>query len=539
MTSGEGPTTRPEMLFRLLWDGGYQPVGGVLESGPGQAILQFTPQTVRRLNEVLSRGAIDALMLVIEHAYRPGQPTVVDGWSARWLREHGMLKTTAEKAVVELERKGYIRSERPRGVRTPIGATKVGVVPGGILQDVEDVPGVLALNGKQWKTAVGDAAANAQVGAVSAGGRDGDEGVENVVSALRRDGLFGTVSVEGRDQRQGVDNSVSASPRDGDERSLQTAGTQRDNALVGAGSAEGRDGSSTPPTRRSEEEGSDLLPPVYGAGGALTRTDLHRFLRSAGLRAHLSTRRDVVALALAGTFVANRDGARAALAFFDRETDTTPEMDLAWFLIDLLLLDGEALIAADGSLSEHLRNKGCRVPRHTSDELITGLVATLTVSMDTQVRDWVRWIVGGLARTDWHASAALAGLLDGLAKTIRLPGAGDAAREPMRLTVAAEPGLPAPVAPPLASEIPEAAPAGGQQAPEHQSTGAQEQTDDAAAASTPVPVGSSAEEYLAELRLAVVGTAWEDDISFQTLLSNPGRQEFVLFRYRSRRTAEG
>ena len=515
----------PEVLFRLLWDGGFQPVGGPLEQGSSpQAILQFTPQTLRRLTEVLSKGAIEALTLVIEHAYRPGQPTVVEGWSARWLREHGMLKTTAEKAVAELESKGYIRSQRPEGTRSLIGATKNGVVLPGVLEDVEDVPGVVALNGRQWRAArAADALpsglVNAQVAAVSADGRDqAGEAVDN------------TVSAEGRDREQGGDQAVSALGGDRASGLLRSAETEKENVQVGPGSALRRDHVSTPPTRSSQEEGKDLLPPGVGSGGALARTDLHRFLRSDGLRGHLVTRQDVAAGALAFTFASNREVARSALEFFgrdllDREPSGAPEMDLAWWLIELLLLDGADLVGVGGALREHLQAAGTSVPKCSDDELVSGLVVTLAVAMDTTPRDWVRWVAGGLRREEWHQSASLTALLEGLDKAMRLHATGAVARDPRLVAAEQREAL-----------IP-AAPAGSDEA-------ASETAAVGAEAAVPVPDGGvqmpaawaalPQEEYMARLREAVRDTIWEDDISFQTLLQNPGRQEMVLVRYEQR-----
>jgi hypothetical protein len=254
---------------------------------------------------------------------------------------------------------------------------------------------------------------------------------------------------------------------------------------------------------------------VPGDGGALARADLHRFLRAPALRQRLDSRRDVVALALAGSFTGNREVARSALEFFGREPSVTPEMGLAWFLIDLLLLDGEALVAADGTLTQHLKSKGTKVPQHTSDEMVTGLVASLVVAMDTTVQSWVRWVAAGLRRDEWHSSAALTGLLSALAKVVRLPGRGDVERHPMRVSV-----------PPQPTPVPSALTA--------------EPEPDVVEVEPVVPDGMSGtamDEYLARLRQAVVGTIWEDDISFRTLLQNPGRQEMVLARYEMRRAS--
>lgn len=490
----------PETYLRILADLGSVTSDG-LTAGTGAKRLELTPlQLVRLAQTVADADALAALGLALHYGEVRTDPFRVEilGWGREWLQAHGMAPSPARRAAKVLADLKMIEVVPRPGARGAAGK-KLAVVSGSKfgLADME-VPAI-----RLGRPTIGQPVANrptekvnALVGAVGQDLANCESGaVDNPVGAVGQD-LANCGSADGR--------LVTSSP------SVDV------NAQVGAVGESAANRSSTPPTRSSEKEESLLLP-VPDAGGALARTDLHRFLRDERLREVLGRRRDAALLALAEVFTANRAAAVEALAFLDRPVAQFPEMDLAAFVLDLLLLDGAGAVENGTALTVLLKAKGAHLPKQPSEQFLTGLVLAVALAMDSTPRSWPAFLVHVCKQGSWRSSTGLSALLGEVWRVYSLP-------TPDGVTTVADP---APgVSGGLAAAQVRAGIERGTRPPLPRPAEDDQHRD-----------GQDREGYWARLRKAAVGTHWEDDISFETLKRNFREQARLIEQYDQRQVA--
>lgn len=129
-----------QTLFHIVYVAGVQEVGEPVREVDGPLRLEFTPASLRRLISTLKPQAIEALLLLIEHGFRPGKPIAVDGFSVNWLIDMGMTNSRAGEAVKQLLSLGYVNKYRIDGQVTgrQIGALAANLY--GVETEYDGVP---------------------------------------------------------------------------------------------------------------------------------------------------------------------------------------------------------------------------------------------------------------------------------------------------------------------------------------------------------------------------------------------------------------
>lgn len=455
------PTGGREPLFRVMYDAGLQSVGEPMRMGTGRLRIEIAPVQLVRLLQELSSRAVIALMLVLDECYRPGKRIEVEGWSARWLIERGMARTTAEKAARELTEKGYIRSERFPGSTSPLGK-KLGVVPGGLVEDVEDLPGIPRTDGRPPARLKG--VAGGTQGAGPAEDRNEPVNVERV-----------------------VENPVSEVHRNGGSPDRREGNPEDVFPQVSAVAAVGRNGLSTAPSSSGRSEEGLFF--SLGQGGTLTRPDLTRFFAQAVLVEAVASKWEVVVALVAREFASNATRCAELVGWLGDGEDAQPETRLAQIVVDLIKTYPVDRFAVAASQEAFLRSRGVKFRQTTPDDFLAAFVVTIVAALDSArpIDSWGGWFGAGLKRNEQFQGKVLAATLAVFRRLLESP----------------DDLLPSPGTQP---------------------------------ANTAGETTYTAEDpsYAERLRAAAQGTIWEDPISFEKLLHNPGQQARVLMAHERR-----
>lgn len=466
----EGVPPPGEPLFRVMYHAADQNTGEPTRLGSGRLRIETTPTQMIRLQQSLSGAAIQALMFVIEHGYKPGQRIEIVGWGGQWLRDHGMRKYESEKAAAELRDKGYIRTERS-SPNTPLGR-QVGIVPSGHIEEVEDTLGVPRVAGgpkpsrnhalKAVRDTFGPPVSRVPGSGVAAV----DESVDTAVDgALSRIAGERSSRIPGNRDDEDVFSQVSA-PFPKNESALSTAPT-----------SSGR-----------TEEGLFFSP---GQGQALTRADLARFCSQPALMAALTQQWEISVALVAREFAPHATRCAELVGWLGDGADGEPETRLAQIVVDLLLTPSIERGEVTRAQEAFLRSRGVKFRQTTPDDFIAVFVVTMISALDSArpIDSWGGWFGGGLKRDSHFQGKVLAATMAVLNRLLEHPE-----------------GIP--VAELGASTSAEAMPA--------------------------TMYGKDDPSYVERLRIAAKGTNWEDEVSFDQLLRNPTRQAVVLARYARR-----
>lgn len=466
---------RGEPLFRVMVDAMAQRTGEPTANGTGALRIEMTPVQMIRLQQALSGPAIHALMLVIEHGYRGGKRVEIHGWGGPWLREHGMRKYHAEKAAAELRDKGYVRVEREHP--GSILGRQVGIVPSGHFYDAEDEVGVERRpSGPKPKRDRSLRPVRNTFGATDS--RDPGSGGEHVEEGVS----------------EPVDNTVS---RLSGDRGSRISGSRDDENVfsqVSDGFPSPESPLSTAPSSSGRSEEDLFFCP--GAGQALTRHDLARFLSQPPLTEALSEQWEVAVALVAREFAPHATRCAELVEWLAEGVDAQPATRLAQIVVDLLRTPASERVAAVRALETFLRSRGVKFRQSSPDEFIGVYVTTMISALDSNrpIDTWGGWFGGGLKRDSHFQGRVLAATM---AVLNRLLGHSDGV------------------------SVAELAPAG------------------APSGAAPSPGATTYDQddpsFVDRLRAAAQGTNWEDDISFEMLLRNHREQARLLALY-ARRT---
>lgn len=391
------PSEDPEVFGKIWVDWGAITTSGV-EPGSATKALIMTPNQLIRLLDLLGEAALKALCVAIEEgALRLDPPRIeVPRWSRDWLMARGWQEGPARRAVASLKKAGFIHKvygERGAagGALAVVNASRFTwpTAVGEVISEASGRPR-LVIAGQGGAdlppTRLGASRPNAQTAPLGP--------VDNVVHTF---GGLGTdrVLTEGR---LGAGRPVDQSPE----------------SLVSAIGPEGAVRDSTPPTSKEVVQEEVLLSAHPGEAAPLTRASLHRFLGETRLREALAQREAQSISALAALFARNLDSTRSALEFLDRVCGEQPEIDLAWFVFDLLMVDAAHIGDVAAQLGATLRNKDARLPKMPNEDLIRGIIVTLAVAQDSVPKAWPAYIVWALGRTEWSNSKGLSALVSAL-----------------------------------------------------------------------------------------------------------------------------
>lgn len=389
------PSSKPEPLFRVMFEAGLQAVGEPMRMGTSRLRIEISPTQMIRLNEELSSAGVHALMLVLEHGYRPGKRIEIEGWGGPWLRDHGMRKYAAEKAAAELRDKGYIRSEQMPG-GNQLGR-KLGVVPSGFVEEVEDVPGVPRTDGRPSKRALRDAV---NLGDVPASGdpRNGPTAVDEVVD-------------EAVSRPSG--NESSRIPGNLDDKTVfpQVTTVSRPS---------GNELSTAPSSSGSSVEDLFFLP---GPGQALTRTDLTRFFAQPALVSAISDHWEIAVALVARGFGPHTTRCSELVRWLGDGDDAQPDTRLAQIVIDLLRTSRLERFEAASAQEAFLRSRGVTFKQTSPDDFIAMFVTTMVSALDSgsPIKSWPGWFGAGLKRPEQFQAKVLTGTLDVFRKLLTDP----------------------------------------------------------------------------------------------------------------------
>lgn len=467
---------RGEPLFRVMADAMSQRAGEPTANGTGSLRIEMTPTQMIRLQQALSGPAIHALMLVIQHGYQGGKRVEIHGWGGPWLREHGMRKYHAEKAAAELRDKGYVRVERENP--GSVLGRQVGIVPSGHFYDVEDEVGVERRpSGPKPKR---DRSLRPVRTFEEAGSRVPGSGEESAAE----------------DVEERVDSAVS---RKSGNRASRNSGS-RDDENVFPQVSDGFSGSGSPlptaPTSSGRSEEDLFFCP--GAGQALTRTDLARFLSQPSLGESLSGQWEVAVALLARHFVPHATRCAELVEWLGEDADAQPETRVAQIVTDLVRTTGNERVRAVRALETFLRSRGVKFRQSSPDDFIAVYVTTMVSALDSNrpIDTWGGWFGGGLKRESHFQGKVLGATMAVFNQLLEHPEGMSATH----LAAAA------------------ASPGGGTNSTTY------DQDDPS---------------YVERLRAAAQGTNWEDDISFEMLLRNPTAQARVFAQHARRTGASG
>jgi hypothetical protein len=378
------PPSTPEVLFTLWANAGVQAVGTPTSPGSGRLKIEITPTQMIRLQQELSNRAIIALMLVLEHGTRgAGQRVEIEGWSARWLIERGMARTTAEKAARELSDKGYIRSERMPGNNSPLGK-KLGVVPPAAINfEAEDEVGIPRTDGRRRRLQSVTAPDASSAESRNAAGPV-EEDVENAVPADRG-------------------NGVSADRRRGDNTDVFPQ--------VSAVSAKTLNGLSTAPTSSGSTE-EDLFF-LSGHGQALTRSDLTRFFAQSALIEAVAARWEVTVALVAREFAPHASRCAEVIDWLGEAPDEHPETRLAQIVVDLVKTVTLERFQAASAQEAFLRARGVKFRQTTPDDFIATFVVSMVTALDSTrpIESWGGWFGGAFKRDSQFQGKVTGGVL--------------------------------------------------------------------------------------------------------------------------------
>lgn len=469
------PGAPAEVLFRVMYDAGLQSVGEPLRPGTGRLRLELSPTQMIRLSQELSPAGIRALMLVLEHGYRPGRRIEIVGWGGPWLREHGMRKYESEKAAAELRDKGYIRPERLPG-SSHLGR-QLGVVPSGIVEVVDDVPGVPRTDGRP----------RSKPRHLSA------------TPVSRNPGTLGTAG------GQPVDSHVSGTS--GNDAPLDP-GTQDHKIEIPQVSDVSRtsgNGSSTPPSSSSSSDEDQFFLDT-SQGQPLARHDLTRFLSQPAVRGPLGQHWEMAVALIARLFQAHHERCADLVEWLGDGTDAQPATRLAQIVVDLITVPTLERPNVAHMQQTFLRSRSVAFRDTTADDFIATFVLTAVTALDSTrpIESWGGWFGAGLKRNSQFVGKTLASFLALLNDLVRDPDAiVSGALTPSGHTMTGTSAEPVP-----------------------------------SSAAAPTTYGLGDPAYVDRLRAAAAGTIWEDEIMFAKLLGNPTRQTQVIAAHQ-RRTSSG
>lgn len=463
-----------ETLFNVMAHAMAQRTGEPTAPGTNALRIEMTPTQMIRLTQALSGPAIHALMLVIKHGYQPGKRIEILGWGGPWLREHGMRKYHAEKAAAELRDKGYIRVEREHA--GSILGRQVGIVPNGYIYEVEDEAGVERQpSGPKPKHGPGRRTFGAT------GSRVPGTGGQPTASAVG-DAGDGTVSRVSGDRA-----SRNPGTRDAENVFSQVSG-----GFPVTGSS-----LSTAPSS-SEIEDLIFCP---GAGQALARRDLARFLSQPALGDVLSDQWEVAVALVAREFVTHATRCAELVEWLAEAPDAQPHTRLAQMVVDLVRTPEEELVATARSVETFLRSRGVKFRPAPPEEFLAVYVTTIVSALDSArpIDSWGGWFGGGFKRESHFQGKVLAATMAVFNRLLEHPEG-------------------VPVAELAAQPV-----GAGQGAP---------------SGAAPTTYDKDDPDYVERLRAAAVGTNWEDEVSFEMLLRNATAQARV-FAQHARRTGSG
>lgn len=382
-----------EPLFRVMYHGANQNTGEPTALGTGRLRIETTPTQMIRLQQVLSPGAIHALMLIIEHGFKPGQRIEIHGWGGQWLRDHGMRKYQAEKAAAELRDKGYIRTERAQA-NSPLGR-QVGIVPSGHIEEVEDVPGVPRVPGGP-KPRRSRALAPVR------------EHFGPPVSRISGDREAGG----GQPVEDPVDSALSRTSREGASRNPGNRDDENVFPQVRAPFPHIESASSTAPTSSSSSE-EDLFF-LAGSSQALTRHDLARFCAQPELIDMLSSRWEIAVALVARTFAPHGTRCAELVEWLGDGTDAQPATRLAQIVVDLLRTHPNDRPRVAHAQETLLRSRGVKFRQSNPDDFIAVFVTAMVSSLDSTrpIDRWGGWFGGAFKREEHFQGKALAEVAD-------------------------------------------------------------------------------------------------------------------------------
>jgi hypothetical protein len=519
-------TAAPEVYGEIVVVAGEITSRGLVPATTPTRRISATPTQFLRLTERLgSLEAFRALMLAIEHGDLRLDPLRIEigGWKREWLMEHGMPESQARRAVSALKRSGFI--EKVYGERGAAGGS-VAVVNGSHFAWPEAVTQVVSPSGRPRLVIATESVDNAENTQVSTFGQESPERktgpVDNPV------GTFGH-KVPEREMTQGRLGNLH--PDDLAPKCQVTA--------IGHLAPEREP---TPPTSKEVVQEDSLLDPRTGVVAPLTRSNLHQFLGEPRLREALADREVHAITTLSGLFAHNLESTVAALEFFDRPSGASPEVDLAWFVYDLITVSAAGRADAAEAVVRLLRAKGARVPTMKNEAVLRAVVLLLAAAQDKAPRTWPGYVVWAIGHQDWKTSGAVKRLVEALNQVVyserqalvspEVPGddqaevAGEAAfpaADPP-VTVASPPS--SPVAPPTEVRLglPHRAP---QRTPGPRTPSEEEQD-------------ARGDGYWDWLREEVLpGTEFDDPQTAAMVMRNRNMQDRLIASHRRRTTGEG
>jgi hypothetical protein len=397
-------------MFGTIWVnfGSPSPVGMT----PGDETdrrLVMTGRQMQRLAEFFeSWEVIQAIGLIVEHGdLRLDPPRIeVPGYKQEWLEDKGMPKPHARRAAAALKKHKFM--EKVFGDRGAAGQA-IGVLSG----DRFNWPRAVGYD-EQGRRRVQSTNENVQVSGVLS---------ESVISSERSslpvdnsDLAFGDIATERSSRRL---RSVAMTQSDGSPEQQVSA--------FGESAAE-RESTGAPREEVVEEE--SLLSPSPDAVAPLTRANLHRFIGEPRLREALEAREVQTITSLASLFRRDIDTSRGALAFFNRPCGEKPDIDLAWFVYDLLTVTVSDVATVAHSLASMLRSKGARIPKMPANETVAATVVALAATMDKEPRSWPGFVVWAMDHDGWNNSTSIKTFVSSLNAVVFSPAALAAPENP-------------------------------------------------------------------------------------------------------------
>lgn len=491
-----------------------------LVAGSAALRIEMTPEQMVQLARTLPARAIEALGLALSHGTVRSEPFRVEvyGWSRDWLIGKGMNPAAARGAIRDLLSAGITITTLGPGGRTDkrigiIGANRCGwdlddnVVP---ISDGRRP----AIDSSQSGATRGAGRHPSSPGPVEGKDRQVDPSgqkvtrqekpVDNLLESApaggpvvrsHSDPTTWLVAEESQVNASGQKMTKRPAPVDnvsGHFPARQDSDPTRDASVSSLSvqvSAPGQD-----PARRESDLGTNsevsrqigLSAEVDWSARSLTLADADRLLRDPALVEGAVREGDQLLAYLAAAIPDPDERVKAMLRFLGYDGGDHPKYAFAALIAQVVQtpVEDRDELAAD----MHLRcREGGASLRAPGPDFLTRWLLTMCAAVSTTPEKWGAFVFTGIYRERWTVAPTMRGVFTVLSRVA-------AGQDP-------------------------AAPAAG-----------------SARAARSAGLDTAVEAVQEELREAVVGTHWEDPVSFAQLLRNPQRVAQVLARYRSRKS---
>lgn len=379
--------------------------GALVDDGAGVDIAPTTGEVIKRLvatpeqllrltDRLETLDAFRALLLAIEHGTLALDPLRIEvpGWKREWLMEKGWRESPARSAVSVLKRTGFVT--KVFGERGAAGGG-LAVISGDRFSWPQAVSEVVTESGRRRLMVTRPATGPSASSQVSAG-LGTRAPAAPAPQPIPVDNAFGSFGEEMTNRSSTGSRLVTERPDD-----------QSPNRQVSAIGHKDAIRESTGATREEVVEEGSLLSPSPDAVAPLTRANLHRFLGEPRLREALELREVQAITSLAALFRREPATTRDALAFFGRPAGDAPDVDLAWFVYDLLTVSVTDRATVAHSMASMLRSQSARIPKMQAQETIQATVIALAAAMDTEPRSWPAFVVWAMDHDTWGSSTSI------------------------------------------------------------------------------------------------------------------------------------